>query len=37
MRSGSVCLPVEAPLLLQAQTYHLSVWYVICQLNVIEN
>ena len=28
MRSGSVCLPVEAPLLLQAQTYHLNAQYV---------
>ena len=37
MRSGSLSHPVEAPLLLQAQTYHLNVWYVIHQLNVIES
>ena len=37
MRSGSVRHPVEAPLLLQAHTYHLNAWYVICRLNVIEN
>ena len=37
MRSGSVCHPVEAPLLLQVQTYHLNAWYVMCRLNVIEN
>ena len=37
MRSDSVCPPVDIPLLLQAQTDHLKAWYVMCQLNVIEN
>ena len=37
MRSGSVCPPVEASLLLQAQTDHLKAWHVMCQLNVFEN
>ena len=37
MRSDSVCPPVDIPLLLQALTDHLKAWYVMCQLNVIEN
>ena len=37
MRSGSVCPPLEAALLLQGQTDRFKAWHAMCQLNVLEN